>query len=202
MIKNIVFDIGNVLAKFGWREYLDQFNLNPDQDKAVAEHLFLSPMWREVDRGVKTDGELLREICADVPEQIERLIRLVFHGAGDAVIGYNYSAGLLEELKEQGYKVYLLSNYGKTFFEDRAKTFDFLKYIDGKVLSYEIKAIKPEPKIYKTLFSRYHLNPEECLYFDDLQENLDAGAAFGMKTVLVKGYDSIVAGLDNYGIEI
>lgn len=202
MIRNIIFDIGNVLAAFDWKSYLDSFKLSEEQYELVASHLYRSPMWKEVDRGAMSDDELLWNICKDLSGNMERLVRMAFYGTGEIVEEYRYAPELLESLKEEGYKVYLLSNYGKTFFESRQKKFEFLKYVDGKVISYEIKHIKPEPEIYEALLTKYRLKPDECLFFDDLQENCDAAERFGIHAINVKGYDSIIEGLDIYGISI
>ena len=114
MIRTIIFDIGNVLADFNWRAYLDSFALPEQEDRIVERTLFLSPLWAEIDRGRLSDEELLAQICKSAPEQ-EMLIRRVYSGAGMAVSQNAYAPGLLKRLKELGYQIYILSNYGKTF---------------------------------------------------------------------------------------
>ena len=70
------------------------------------------------------------------------------------------------------------------------------------VLSFWNKHIKPEPEIYKTLLSRYGIIPEEAVFFDDLPANLEAAKKFGIHTVQVTGYESIVKGLGQFGIRL
>ena len=201
MIRTIIFDIGNVLADFNWRAYLDSFALPEQEDRIVEQTLFLSPLWSEIDRGRLSDEELLREICKGAPEQ-EALIRRVYAGAGMAVSQNAYAPGLLKRLKELGYRIYILSNYGKTFYEERLSNFEFLRYSDGQVISYQEQYIKPEPEIYQILLSRYQICPEEALFFDDLPKNLEAAKRFGINTVQVRGYESIEEGLRSFDIEI
>ena len=62
--------------------------------------------------------------------------------------------------------------------------------------------MKPEPGIYEALLERYKIRPEEAVFFDDLPQNLEAARRFGLSTVLVTGYESIVEGLRSFGIEI
>ncbi len=201
MIHTLIFDIGNVLADFNWRGYLDSRKLPREEHEVVERVLFMSPMWKEVDRGSLSDEELLEIICREAPAYGE-LIRKIYGGAGVAVQEYPYASGLLKKLKEQGYKIYILSNYGKTFFEERKPYFRFLDYADGQVISYQEKFVKPEPEIYETLLSRYGISPEEAVFFDDLPANLEAAEKFGIHTVQVTGYESIKEGLSRFGIRI
>ena len=199
MIRTLIFDIGNVLADFNWRGYLDGWRLSKEEDEIVERTLFMSPMWKEVDRGSRSDEELLTIICREAPAH-EELIRRIYAGAGAAVQEYAYAPGLLRQLKEQGYGIYILSNYGKTFYEERKPYFHFLEYTDGQVISYQEKHVKPEPEIYETLLARYGICPEETVFFDDLAANLEAAEEFGIHTVRVTGYESIREGLLRFGI--
>ena len=201
MIRTIIFDIGNVLADFNWRAYLDSFALPEQEDRIVERTLVLSPLWAEIDRGRLSDEELLAQICKSAPEQ-EMLIRRVYSGAGMAVSQNAYAPGLLKRLKELGYQIYILSNYGKTFYEERLSNFEFLRYSDGQVISYQEQYIKPEPEIYQILLSRYQICPEEAVFFDDLPKNLETAKTFGINTVQVRGYESIEEGLRNFDIEL
>ncbi len=201
MIRTIIFDIGNVLADFNWRAYLDSYHLPEKEDKAVEGSLFMSPLWAEIDRGRLSDEELLEEICKGVPEYKELICR-IYAGAALAVSQNSYAPGLLRALKEQGYRIYILSNYGKTFYEQRLSHFEFLQYSDGQVVSYQEKYIKPEPEIYRILLSRYRIKPEEAVFLDDLPKNLETAREMGLNTVRVTGYESIVEGLRSFGIEV
>ena len=201
MRHTLIFDIGNVLADFNWRRYLDSWKLPQKEHEVVEQVLFMSPMWKEVDRGSRSDEELLAIICREAPEY-EELIRRIYAGAGVAVQEYPYASGLLAQLKDQGYKIYILSNYGKTFYEEREPYFQFLRYADGQVISYQEKFVKPEPEIYETLLSRYGICPEKAVFFDDLAANLEAAEKFGIHTVQVTGYESIREGLGQFGIRV
>ncbi len=201
MIRTLIFDIGNVLADFDWKGYLAGWKLPEEERRVVERELFLSPLWKEIDRGVLSDEEILRRVCAAAPE-LSETFRKIYRGAAAAVSQYDYAPGLLKALREKGFPIYILSNYGKTFYEDRLSQFDFLAYTDGQVISYEVRHIKPEPEIYKILLSRFSIDPKEALFFDDLPANVEAARAFGIHAVQVKGYASIVRGLKEYGIEI
>ena len=199
MVRTLIFDIGNVLADFNWRAYLAGWKL-PEEERCIVEReLFLSPLWKEIDRGKLSDEEILTRVCSKAP-RLEETIRKIYGGAAVAVSQNDYAPGLLKRLKEQGFRIYILSNYGKTFYEEQLSHFEFLRYTDGQVVSYQEGHIKPEPEIYEKLLSRYGICPEEALFFDDLPENCRAAEAFGIHTIQVDGYESILRGLREYGI--
>ena len=84
--------------------------------------------------------------------------------------------------------MYLLSNYGKTSFEaarDNGRL-SFLPLVDGAVISYEIKIVKPEPGIYEALLTKYGLQAKECVFLDDKAENIEAAKALGFHGIVVE----------------
>ena len=99
-------------------------------------------------------------------------------------------------LKEKGYGIYLLSNYSKELFDKHTKDADFLKDIDGKVVSYEIHKVKPDPAIYQYLLEKYHLNPAECVFFDDRPENTKAAEELGIRSYTISSKEYLLELLD------
>ena len=78
---------------------------------------------------------------------------------------------------------------------------EFLEYVDGGILSYRDGVIKPDPAIYRLLLDRYSLNPEECVFLDDIQKNLDAAKAFGIHTILFRSMEQAREELRALGVE-
>lgn len=182
MIKNIVFDIGQVLAEFRWRDYIDELTIKEEYKERLAKATVLSPYWNEVDRGVLTKEEIMKR-CILLDPEIEKEIRLFFQDTSQLVIEFEYSEALVKSLKNQGYRIYILSNYGRENFSYVKEKFRFLKHVDGAVISYEEKHIKPEPEIYEALLSRYGIVPEESVFLDDLAANLEGAKAFHFHTI-------------------
>lgn len=180
MIDTVIFDIGNVLAKFCWREYLLELDMCEDAKNQIAEKIFCGNVWNEFDRGSKSDEEIIQE-CLKVIPDYEKEIRCVFENIDKVAYEYEYARGWVEELKEQGYKVYLLSNYGKNAFE--SKSYSFLELVDGKVISYEVKSVKPEPEIFQALLGKYNIEPEKSVFFDDIKENVMAARTHGINGI-------------------
>lgn len=201
MINTIVLDIGNVLAQFRWREYLEDCGYSNDLQERIANATVLSGFWDEWDRGIRDEEELIAESVARDPE-IENEILAFYNSFTEIVREYEYSAGFVKSLKENGYKVYLLSNYSKKNFEMGSPYFDFVNYVDGGVISYQVKAIKPEPEIYQSLIDQYQLNPQEAVFLDDLMANLEGAKPFGFHTIQVKNQEQALKELREIGVRI
>ena len=89
----------------------------------------------------------------------------------------------MEDLKQRGYQVYLLSNLSEDAFLYIEKHFDLFNQVDGYIVSYQEHVSKPDFKIYECLMERYDLQKEECVFLDDTLINVEASNAFGMKAI-------------------
>ena len=191
MIRNILFDIGNVLASFRWPSLFRDLGFEGEAFDRIAAATVLHPtMWNEFDRSLMADEEIITKCIERAPEY-EQEIRLLFSKTELLVEEYPHSYGWIKELKERGYQVYLLSNYGKTSFE-AAKAhgrLSFLPLVDGAVISYEVQVVKPEPEIYQVLLKKYSLKAEECVFLDDKAENIEAAQLLGFHGIVVEGYE-------------
>ena len=103
---------------------------------------------------------------------------------------------LVHKLKEQGYKVYLLSNYSEELFKKHTEYADFMNDIDGLIVSYMIHKAKPDRAIYEALCEKYRLEPSECLFFDDRLENVQAAVNYGMQAKQVLSKEGLVEDLE------
>lgn len=188
MIKNIIFDIGNVLAAFRWKEFIEELGFTGGKAKALAEATTLSPLWKETDRGVMPLNDVIESMIAAHPE-LEEEIRLFFRDRRRLVMEYDYSVGWIKSLKERGYRIYLLSNYSEDHFKYISHTFGFFGLEDGRVISYQEKLLKPDLQIYKILLDRYSLKPEECVFLDDSADNAAGAEKAGIKGIVFKDYE-------------
>lgn len=199
MIRNIVFDIGNVLACFRWKDLFTDLGFTGEKFDRIAAATVLHPtMWPEFDRSLMSDEEIIASCIERAPEY-EEDIRMLFEKTELLVEEYVYSYRWIKDLKERGYKVYLLSNYGKTSFEAAVAhgRLSFLPLIDGRVISYEVRIVKPEPGIYEALINKFDLVPEECVFLDDKEDNVQAARACGFHGIVVEGYEQASKALNN-----
>lgn len=199
MIKTIIFDIGNVLAGFTWKEFMESKGFTGERMERIARASVESEKWNEFDRGVMTDEEIVQAFVDNDPE-IEADIRRCFADKKGLVSRYDYAIPWIQELKQNGYQTLYLSNFSEMAAKDCAEALDFIPCMDGGILSYQDKVIKPMPEIYRLLIDRYHLVPEECVFLDDTEKNLKGAEIFGIHTVLFKNREQTQAELKKLGV--
>ncbi len=188
MIKNIVFDIGNVLAGFAWEDFYRSFGYSEEMFEKLADATVRSPFWNEMDRGKLSDEELLEGFIKN-DSSIEKEIREVFENVEEIIQRFDYAIPWIRELKKKGYHIYVISNFSRKAHVECIKALDFLEEIDGEILSYQVKLIKPSPEIYQLLCSKYNLKAEECVFIDDLPKNVEAARKEGMKGLIFESLD-------------
>ena len=201
MIKTIVFDIGQVLARFNWRGYMESCGYDEETLDRLSKATVLGSVWGEFDRGALSDEEITR-LCCELDTGVSEEIKSFIKNSYKTVQEFPYSVDVINNLKKNGYKVYLLSNYGKTNFEYAKKNFKFIPLADGGVISYEVKHIKPEPEIYKALIDKYDINAEEAVFLDDCIPNLEAAKKFGFHTIHVTDFDKALEDLRKLEVRI
>lgn len=185
MIRNIVFDIGNVLTDFRWEGFLRDKGFDDGMIRRIAKASVAGPYWNEVDRGVWSEEELVQAFISLDPEIADE-ISFAFENIHGMVTRRAYAIPWLEELKEKGYHVYYLSNFSPKAYADCAEALDFIPYMDGGILSYRDQVIKPEPPIYKLLLKRYGLKAQECVFLDDSAVNVEAARTEGFAGIVFK----------------
>lgn len=173
MIRNIILDIGDVLVKSNYRRFFADRGYDDEMIGRLEKATFFSPVWKELDRGVWTFSQVVDGFVENDPE-IEEQLRNVFDDMGGFVTAYPYAVSWIRELKESGLKVFCLSNISGKICDDCANELNFFEYVDGKLLSYRERLIKPDPKLFRLLLNRYGLSAEECIFIDDMEQNVSA----------------------------
>lgn len=200
MIKTVIFDIGNVLAGFAWEEYFFSFGYPEEIFQRLKKATVGSSAWQEHDRGALTDDEILELFVKNDPG-IEKELKETLGNIKGMVVKYDYAIPWVKELKKKGYQVLVLSNFAAKAYRDCRDALGFLDYVDGGILSFRDKVVKPEPEIYRLLLERYHLDPEECVFLDDTEKNLLAAGKFGIHTIHFINKDQALEELRRLGVE-
>lgn len=200
MIRNIIFDIGNVLTDFRWRDFLQDKGFDEAMIERISKASVESPLWNEFDRGEWSEEELLQAFVERDPE-IEKELREAYRDIHGMVTPREYAIPWIKKLKENGYRVLFLSNFAKKAEEECAEALDFLPYTDGGILSYQEKMIKPNPEIYRLLLRRYGLLPEECVFLDDTLKNVETAQAEGMMGILFQTKEQAEEDLRGLGVK-
>lgn len=197
MIKNIVFDIGQVLASFKWQQFiLDMTGQNKELSERIGRATVAGPFWDELDRGILSQNEIV-ELCVQHDKGIEKEIRQFFNTRKEIVKEYPYAPVWIKELKAREYMVYILSNYSEQAYLHLKNISEFPGLVDGAVISYEVKVIKPEAQIYEILLDKYSLVPEETVFLDDREVNVRGAEKAGMTGIHFTDYESARAELEN-----
>ena len=183
MIKNLVFDIGMVLVDFRWKSLMHELGYTGETFDRIAKATVQGPWWNEFDRSKLSNEEIIRRCVALAPEY-EAEIRRYFAHVGESCREYPFAKEWLAGYKAKGLRIYLLSNYSRLSYTNATPPFTFLEVVDGAVISYEVQIIKPEAGIYKALFDRYGLIPEECVMIDDNPNNIAAAKVLGMQGIV------------------
>ena len=172
MIRNIVFDMGNVLIRFDAEFFMDKNGIDDPADRAlIRKELFRSVEWAQMDMGVLTEETAEPIFLPRFPERLKApVLRMLNHWADDSEIIPGMEK-LAEELKEAGYSLYLLSNASVRQHEYWPR-FSVSALLDGKMISCDEGVVKPDPVIYRRFTERFGLRPEECLFVDDQPINV------------------------------
>ena len=181
MIKNIVFDLGGVLIDWRPCEYLVE-SFPEDVAKVLERKIFRHEDWKKMDRGTLPESELWKKKRGELSEyreHIEKLERKV----PELLKPIEENVKVLPVLKEKGFRLYVLSNYGKTYFEMVRRKHRFFDLFDGMVISSHVGFIKPEKEIYLELIKRYKITPEESLFIDDTEENVKVAKELGFSAI-------------------
>ena len=196
MIKNIIFDVGRVLVDFKPDEIMDQLGIDKDTHQLLNKIMFHNPLWNEFDRSTLSADEIEEKFFELAPDKKE-IITKVFRKVGDMIETRSYTLPWLQDLKDRGYHLYILSNYASYTYGLTKDKLTFLDLMDGIVFSYQCKMIKPERGIYDHLLQQYHLDPVECVFLDDREDNIEAGRELGMYGVVFDSFENGSALLEN-----
>lgn len=206
MIKNVIFDIGKVIAYIDYNEALDALIDNEKDKKFLIDNVLNSPEWEGddlIDYGFLSLDEFISVLCDKFSNKKDDIIKGFIYGHYDYFKVNNKMLDLIKLLKNNGYKVYLLSNINEVVI-DMFTPSGLFDIVDGKVLSCEVHQVKPNDGIYKTLLEKYNINPSESCFVDDRIDNIKKAETFSIKGLHVKpnNYDDVISKLKEININI
>ena len=204
MIKNIIFDIGNVILQFDIKEVIPNFTKKESEKQFIINNIINSPEWLQyslIDTGFISREQAI-EIVEDRTNHInDELIEKFWYRYNDYSFINDNVIDIIKELKEKDYKIYLLSNINSHTY-NHIKDNKLFNLVDGYVFSYIEHQVKPYVGIYNTLLERYKLIPQECLFIDDNIKNIKTANELGIqgKKVIPDNFESVVQTLKEYNI--
>lgn len=203
MIKNVVFDLGNVLISFKPSEFLDNLKYQDPLKQTILKDIFGSRHWLALDNGDLTTEETIEGVISESTLEKDVILE-IFKRRGEILIPINSNLKLLPTLKKQGFRLYYLSNFPLDLWKQirngsHLYNYDFFSHFDGGLISAEARCSKPDPRIYTMLLDKYSLDPAECLFLDDMEVNVRGAESAGMKGMVTFGsheiYDQVINAL-------
>jgi len=202
MIKNIVFDMGQVLTRFDPNSIIQHFVTDPLDVKLIRNEVFEKSEWQELDRGTFMEEDILPVVCERLPERLHSATSNMLLHWREHMNTLDNIVPLIETLKDNGYSIFLLSNAGKSMLRFTYKL-PVLEMFSGILFSGQVYLLKPDPKIYLEFFGRFSLNPTECFFIDDQLDNIETGRKLGMGGFCYAGeIPPLCAAMKNAGIAI
>ncbi|MCC8059234.1 MAG: HAD family phosphatase [Clostridiales bacterium] len=181
MIRNIVFDMGNVLVGYDPMRVCEHYITDEEDRMQVYTADFVSPEWVMLDMGVIEEEQALERICARLPERLHEAARLCMRDWDKYNMQtYAEMEPVVRGLKARGFDIYLCSNASNRLPGRYRELIPAVDCFSGILFSAPEKVMKPQRQIYECLFARYSLRPEECFFIDDAQINIDGARACGM----------------------
>ncbi|MGM9946589.1 HAD-IA family hydrolase [Floccifex sp.] len=183
MIKNIVYDLGNVLVTFDPHSFLNELIQSKEKEQKIYDFYFKSDKWILYDQGIYSTKDL-KEMGIQMFPELRKEIEIVL----DLWIEYvkpipenieclsffsNYQQFIISDIPESNY-LYLKTNY------------DFLNQVNGGIFSYQEKIVKPNKKMFTRLLEKYKIKAHECVFIDDKLENVQAAQSLGFYGIHLK----------------
>jgi len=190
MIRNIIFDLGNVLISFHPSEYLEKNNYPLIKRQIILSDVFWSKEWLLLDNGDLTPGEAI-DCIAEKSSLTKQEIALIFNKRTAIMFSLDDTIKILPGLKEEGYMLYYLSNFPADIFDEVKRGYTLFEYFDGGIISADVHFSKPDPAIFNVFLEKYDLRTYECFYIDDIEENVIVAESIGMTGFFTAGSTDI-----------
>lgn len=184
--KNYIFDFGKVIVEFEPEVMLSPYIADNSDRELAGKVVFDRIYWDKLDAGTITDDEVIAAISARLPERLREPAIAAYQNWYRNLPLIDGMCELIEKIKNEGGKLFLLSNISKGFAENYASVEEFdrlFSLFDGLVFSGPLGKIKPDTKIFNHLLDTYGILPEDSIFIDDNASNI-----MGAKSVNINGY--------------
>ena len=190
---DIILDMGNVLLEWNKDKILKAVAKTQKDYLILDKAIFQSGLWERLDLGTLTREELVDRVLSLLGDIYEKKVEEVIWNWPSYIEIYTEVFPILARLKEKGHRIFVLSNTSPVFYELLEEQLSPLNEIlDGFVLSCDIKAVKPDPKMFEEILHKYQLDPVNCIFLDDVKDNTKMAESLGIKAYQVKQRSDVV----------
>ncbi len=196
---DIILDMGNVLLEWN-KDKILRGVVKTEKDYMILDKaIFQSGLWERLDLGTLTREELVLKVVSLIGSIYQEKVQEVVWNWPSYIEIYTEVFPLLARLKEKGHRIFVLSNTSPVFYELLEEQLSPLNEIlDGFVLSCDIKAVKPDRKMFEEILHKYELNPANCIFLDDVKENTKMAESLGIKAYQIKKRSDVVDVLQRF----
>lgn len=197
MIKLILFDLGGVLFTDGTSKFIKSVSTRYNIPLERVSEIVNGELGLKYREAQITRDEFWNQLVLKL-SLTENIIDLENEWISYYEL-FEKTKEIITKLKEK-YKVYYLSNNVKERAERLNEKFDYLKLFDGGVYSHEIKAIKPDPKIYEFALNKAGFSANETVFIDDKESSLEPAKKMGIETILFETSEKLEVDLIKLGV--
>lgn len=186
MIRNILFDMGNVLIRFDRDYFIERLGVAQEDKILLMREVFQSVEWVQMDRGSIVEAEAVTRMCRRLPEHLHEAAEKLAAMWDRPILPIEGMYELIEELKNAGYGVYLLSNASLRQHEYWPRI-PASKFFDGTIISADEGVMKPQADYYLRALNRFNLKADECFFVDDMPANVEGALFCGIPGAIFRG---------------
>ena len=179
-IRNLIFDMVGVLFRFDTEAYLEECAFTGEDRRILTTEVFQSLEWARLDRGTMVEEDAIASICSRTPLHLHGAVRDFIMRENRAIVPTEGMEDLLRQLKEKGYRLFMLSNTSSrwhVFWKEVSAG----KYFEDTLISADVGLVKPDPEIFRLAFRKFQVVPEETVFIDDRAINAEAAFYTGIQ---------------------
>lgn len=195
MIRNVVFDFGQVLIRFDPKYMVEKYVTDPADSALLQAVVFDRAYWDLLDWGRISDEETVLKCKERLPARLHDAAETIYYNWIYNLPEIEGMRALIDELRSTfGVGIFLLSNIS-TYFSSHSSEIPILSKIDRCVFSAECGMVKPNADIFAHLCKVCEIKKEETVFIDDNESNVRGAEAFGIRTY---PFDGDVAALKKW----
>lgn len=194
MVKNIVFDVGNVLVQWNPIPVVQKVFPELNNHDQLIKELMKSEVWIDLNKGKISEKEAIIRYHQSLSLNLNQL-EILMYEVKESLLPIEGSFALVEKLSKANYPLYIITDNTLDIEAYLRNKYDFWKHFQGVVNSARLGVLKPSPLIYQHLLDSYGLDPKECVFFDDLQANVDGAMAVNMHARVFTDVETCISDL-------
>ena len=199
MIKNVIFDIGGVIVKFKKETYLDPLGLDEATKNYLIDEILFTDDWFQLSIGKMTDEQFLSNVQKNHPDYFE-LTKSIFEieTLKQLLPVYSQTIELIKKIKEKGYHLFIISDIEESnirYIESEIPNLHEL--FEDVIYSCRVGLVKKHGEVFDLAINRFNVVPEESIFIDDTQINLDQAAKRGIGTFHFTDLDVNIKALED-----